>query len=97
MLSRADAFSEEDVFLKGIIFEPVVERVKAGRDFLSRAAARSPNMGIEWWFTAQAAEALFDRVEKVWSSKGPDLQLSDGRFIELKAPPIAPHPGCLAA
>ena len=40
--------------------------------------------GIEGWFKVEVVAALADQVMKV-QNNGPDLQLTDGRLIELKA------------
>jgi hypothetical protein len=75
--------SEADtLFLREKVFVPVAERVKDRRDSLS-GAARFLNSGIEGWLKVEAARALGDRVKK-FCNTGPDLQLADDFFIELK-------------
>ena len=82
MLSRPDMFLKEDAFLKQEVFDLIAERVKDRRDSLLHIA-RFPRLGIEGWLKVEAVRALSDRVEKILNT-GPDLQLADGVFIELK-------------
>lgn len=72
----------DTLFLREKVFAPVAERVKDRRDSLS-GVARFLNSGIEGWLKVEAARALGDRVKK-FCNTGPDLQLADDFFIELK-------------
>jgi len=74
--------SQSDAFLKERIFGPVAERVKDRRDSLLNIA-RFPRLGIEGWLKVEATRALLDRVKKILNN-GPDIQLDDDLFIELK-------------
>ena len=74
--------SQSDAFLKEMIFDPVAERVKDRRDSLL-SIARFPRLGIEGWLKVEATRALLDRVQKILNN-GPDFQLDDDLFVELK-------------
>jgi hypothetical protein len=74
--------ADQDAFLKEKVFGPVAERVKEKRDSLSRLT-RFSRSGIEGWLKVETACALGDCVKK-FLNNGPDLQLADELFIELK-------------
>lgn len=74
--------ADEDAFLKEKVFGPVAGRVKEKRDSLSRLT-RFRSSGIEGWLKVEVTWALGDRVKK-FLNNGPDLQLADNLFIELK-------------
>src|SRR5437868_6470460 len=71
-------------FLKENVFAPVAERVKDRRDSLSGIARfLSCGIGFEGWFKVEALGALGSQVKRL-CNEGPDLELVNGVFIELK-------------
>jgi hypothetical protein len=74
--------ADEDTFLKEKIFDPVAKRVMDGADSLLHLA-KFPRSGIEGWLKVEAVRALADLVRKL-QNKGPDLQLIEDFFVELK-------------
>lgn len=78
--------AEEDTFLKENVFGPVAKRVLERADAL-RHFVRFPRAGVEGWLKVEAIWALSERrpdLVKKLQGKGPDLQLSDDLFVELK-------------
>jgi hypothetical protein len=76
-------FRVSDAFWKETVFRPVAERIgERGRDSLLNVA-RFPSSGIEGWLKVEATRALGDLVT-AFQNNGPDLKLTEGRFIELK-------------
>jgi hypothetical protein len=64
-------------------FRLVAERVKDRRDSLL-SVTRFRRLGIEGWFKVEAVRALGNRMKRL-HNHGPDLELVDELFIELKA------------
>jgi hypothetical protein len=73
---------EADAFLKEKVFGPVAQRVM-DRAYSLLRLERYPNSGIEGWLKVEAARALGDLVLR-FCNKGPDLELADNLFVELK-------------
>ena len=69
--------------LKQDVFEPVLKRVKLRIDSVQNIR-RFSRVGIEGWFKVEIVAALGLKVASI-KNKGPDLELQDGTFIELKA------------
>jgi hypothetical protein len=82
LVEGAAMLSQSDTFLKERVFDPVAQRVKERRDSLLNLA-RFPRLGIEGWLKVEATRALLDRVKNILNN-GPDLQLDDDLFVELK-------------
>lgn len=69
--------------LKRDLFLPVATRVRDRADSL-REIRRFARSGIEGWFKVEVVPSLGDRVQAL-QNKGPDLLLSTGDQVELKA------------
>jgi hypothetical protein len=69
--------------LKSDVFEPVAAR-KAERGDSLLNIKRFPKTGIEGWFKVEIVAALGNIVKSL-HNKGPDLLLTDGTQIEIKA------------
>lgn len=69
--------------LKKEIFEPVAARISERATSLSEIH-RFDRCGIEGWLKVEAIYALSDMVKSI-NNSGPDLTLTDGIKIELKA------------
>jgi hypothetical protein len=65
------------------VFAPVAERVIQRKDSLE-SLQRFPKSGIEGWLKVEAVVALGGLVCKL-HNRGPDIELTDGTLIELKA------------
>ena len=68
---------ERDVFL------PVAKRLRARADSL-REMRRFPRSGIEGWLKVEVVAALGEKVAAL-QNEGPDILLSTGDKVELKA------------
>jgi hypothetical protein len=69
--------------LRSVVFDPVLERMKMRADSL-RNVKRFKRTGIEGWFKVEVVATIGARVLAVCNN-GPDLLLSDGIGLELKA------------
>ena len=75
---------EEDAFLREKVFAPVATRVRGRADSLLHIA-RFPRTGIEGWLKVEAVWALAEiGLSAKPQNNGPDLQLGDDLFVELK-------------
>jgi hypothetical protein len=69
--------------LWSVVFSPVLDRVKKRAGSL-RNMKRFQKCGIEGWLKVEVVAALGERVRAI-RGKGPDMLLSDGTELELKA------------
>jgi len=69
--------------LKRDLFLPVAKRLRDRADSL-REMRRFPRSGIEGWLKVEVVAALGEKVTKL-QNKGPDIVLSTGDKVELKA------------
>ena len=69
--------------LKRDLFLPVAKRLRDRADSL-REMRRFPRSGIEGWLKVEVVAALGGKVAKL-QNKGPDIVLSTGDKVELKA------------
>jgi hypothetical protein len=65
------------------VFEPVAGRVLQKADSL-KSVKRFPRSGIEGWLKVEAVAALGSLVCRL-QNRGPDIKLTDGTMLELKA------------
>ena len=77
------ALETEDTFLKENVFSPVAERIIDRADSLMYLS-RFYCVGIEGWLKVEAVRALGNHVVRL-QNQGPDLELIDSFFVELKA------------
>lgn len=69
--------------IKADVFLPVAKRLRDRADSL-REMRRFPRSGIEAWLKVEVVAALGQKVAAL-QNKGPDILLSTGEQIELKA------------